>query len=778
MYNTSAYTNLLFGVSQQAPQDRLPGQLSGQINMTSDLVAGLRRRASVEAVAQIGAYSDAAKVKQYNTDVSGSSVSVIVDTGDGSVRIVDDTTGVLAATLQSNYLLSPIAQDIRLVTLDDAVWICNVDQLPQLAPHPDQTTYPNPARHGYFYVNAGSYSKEFAVTITDRSNGNTNTVSTTTPSGASAGDAANSTPEAVATALVTQINANWGAFNVTVNRTGAYVHIVSTTADVTISSTSGSAYVRTSNAMSIRDSAELPARLAATANNLICATGAGKVKVFYRYSDTEKAWLEDAAWDAMQSITNTPLQLKQVAGTWTLTQPTFERRSAGNLDSNPNFRFLTDGITGMAAFQGRLVFLSNEYVNLSASDEPLRFFRSTLATLNDDDPIEVAAQGNLTAPYEYAVNFNKDLVMFSKRYQGVVPGGGVVTPRTANVALMTQYEVDTAASPVAAGRSIFFGAPRSLGFVGIHEMVPSSYADSQYVADDVTSHIPRYIKGPWRFLASSTTSNILVGGVDSDLKTLIIHEYLWAGNEKQHHSWHKWAFEWPVLDAYFTGDILLLLLGVNGQLVLGRLDLQRGAGDASPEIGRLDYYQELTCTVSGQLLLPNFVVGMGSDLRAFKTGGDNAFLGQKVFDGAAGATHRTLFIPEAAVGDTYIVGYPYRSSFTPSPPVIKDYKDVPVTTSRAVIHMYNVSVYNTGQFDYRVSDQARPTPVGMDTTPQRLFSGNIGAGQPMVDSATVKLPARLDMRTVVFELYTSDYYDLNVLSIEYGYRYNQRYRRS
>ncbi|MNJ09332.1 hypothetical protein D3C77_34760 [compost metagenome] len=778
MYIEGSYTSLLFGVSQQAPQERLPGQLSEQVNMTSDLVAGLRRRAPIEAQVSLGTFTALHNVTQYNTDLAGASVSVVVDTGLGSVRVVNDTSGAILANVAHPYLTSPEAGDIRFTTLDDAVWICNVDQLPTLAPHPDQSIYPNPARNGFFYINAGAYSKIFSVTITDRLTNATSEVTYTTPDGSSPAHAAQSTPEAIATALVTAIGATWGAFNVTAVRDGAYVHVVSTTAEVTLSSTSGSTYVRTSNAMSIRDVAELPARLPVGANNLICATGAGKAKVYYRWDFSRALWTEDAAWGSMQAITNTPLQLAFDGVNWTLTQPTFDRRAAGDSETNPNFKFLTDGITGMCSFQGRLGLLSNEYINLSASNNPLRFFRGTLSGLNDDDPIEVAAQGSLTAPYEHAVNFNKDLVLFSKRYQGIVPGGSMVTPRTANIALMTQYAVDTAAAPVATGRSIFFGAPRSLGFVGVHEMVPSSFADSQYVADDVTGHIPRYIKGPWRFLAASTTSNILIGGFQGELNTLIVHEYMWSGNEKVLHSWHKWTLQHPVVDAYFSGDVLMLLLGVGTELVLCNLNLQRGAGASGPETGRLDYFVEATCTIPGQVSVPAFMTTLGTDLRAFKVAGADAFLGQKVFSSAVVGGTLRVDIPEALVGDRYAVGYPFQSRFAPSPPIIKDRKDVAITTSRAVINRYNVSLHNSGQFVYELSDQARPDPMVVDTTPQRWMSGTIAAGQPQVDSASVIIPARLDMRTVNLALYTSDYYDMNVLSIEYGYRFNQRHRRA
>ena len=43
----AAYKSLLQGVSQQLPEERLPGQLTSQVNMVSDPVTNLRRRPGV-----------------------------------------------------------------------------------------------------------------------------------------------------------------------------------------------------------------------------------------------------------------------------------------------------------------------------------------------------------------------------------------------------------------------------------------------------------------------------------------------------------------------------------------------------------------------------------------------------------------------------------------------------------------------------------------------------------------------------------------------------------
>jgi hypothetical protein len=93
-----------------------------------------------------------------------------------------------------------------------------------------------------------------------------------------------------------------------------------------------------------------------------------------------------------------------------------------------------------------------------------------------------------------------------------------------------------------------------------------------------------------------------------------------------------------------------------------------------------------------------------------------------------------------------------------------------------VLHKYRVSVANTGLFTYVVSDAAR-MGVPQTTTPMRLFSQRLGAGLPLADTATVTVPGRVDLATASLTLSSSDYYDLNVRSIEYGFRFHQQFRR-
>lgn len=818
-YKESAHKNLLMGVSQQAPQDRLPGQLSEQINMVSDPVTGLRRRPGSELINFIGSFdlTNAPRPKIYHTDINNRSVVIVVFVHTNVMWVMDDQTGEILQIINDAYLNAGAASNLPMVTIGDDVFIAN------LTIKPVSTTPPvtmNPDRFGYFYVPAGQYSKNFSVKFTNSQTGLSYDVFYQTPNGSGANDAALTSTHAIAWQLYGKIfgrtaqnfpgtatpdpsrpavtaDPALAAFAAAVVNKGldmGYVALeMNSTWSMVVSSSTDKAFLKTSGDMTIRASDELPAILPTTAdypatsggvafmNGVIVGAGTSKSLTYFRWEHASARWIEDAAWGDGTGILNMPRRLRWDSGGWTYGMPTYSARPSGDKESNPDFNFMKHGITGMTVFQGRLVLLSNEFACMSASNDPLRWYKRSAASLADDDPVEVAAQGTLTAPYEHGVTYNKDLLLFSRRYQAVIPGGGVITPRTASLSLTTTYEIDTIAAPIAAGRSVYFSVPRSLGFAGIQEMLPSPSTDSHYVADDITNHIPSYILGPSAFIAGASTSGWLVIGAESGSRSLLtIYQYIWNGSEKAQQAWHTWEMNKYVLGAYFTGDTLMMVMYYAGTVYLQKLNLRALTGQAGLGAPRYDMQQTVTCTVAGQVTVhETYYANVRHDLRAYRTTpGVGQYLERKAFPEIIEASPNvTIKIPEAQVGDTYILGHGFMSLAQPSSPVVRDHNDVPITTTRATLKGYRVSYRDTGEFQYRVGDKARPGEW-YETTPLRLYSQQLDAGLPFVDTAVVPLPARVDMLTSSLELRANGPYDLNVSSIEYGYKHNLRYRRT
>lgn len=778
MYIEGSYKQLLFGVSQQDFNDRLDGQVTEQINMTSDLTFNLRRRSPVQFIRYLLEQENNDLLSRYSTTMASTQVTILTNAETGEVCVYN-LAGDLLHQQTHSYLSSTSNDSIRYATLGDAVYIANLDKKPVLTDAPAAAGYINPERAGFFYILGGQYGKKFRITVTNKSTSVSKTVAYTVPDGSSSGDSDKATPEYIAEQLVNAAEADatiGTAANVTYYREAGYVYIVSDDFDITLSTDTGSSYVQTSSTGSLRTVSKLPARLPDVADGYIVGTGTGRTLRYYRWETANQRWLEDAAYPALKQLSEMPIKLSNTDTGWALESIEWEPRTSGDSESNPVPHFVESGITGMSSFQGRLVILAKDYVNLSGSTKPERFFRSTLESLNADDPIEIASTAAQAAPYTWASAFNKDLVLWADQYQSVISGSTALTPSNANLAVLNHYSMRGRAEPVVTGRNVFFAAPRSSGYDGIWEMLPGDYAKSQLSGTDVTNHIPRYVSGEVRLMAASTTSNILVCAFTEERNTLLVHEYLWSEGSKIHHSWHKWEFDWDIEQMWFIGDRMYMLFAVGDGLAYAVVDLRAGAGAATETTARLDMQTTLTTADGTTLEAPTAIANLWQEPVAFSLDGAGRSLPQNLEQLSYDETTVVYRVLGADPGDSFTVGSRYRSSLEPTSPVLRDRNEVVINTQRTLLHKYILSLRNTGRFTYTVQDKYRAANT-QTTTPLDFGSPELSAGTPQIASGQQYIPARVDMASSRLTISTEEVYDLNITGLEYGYRYHQRYGR-
>lgn len=787
-YIEGSYKQLLFGVSQQARKDRLEGQVEAQVNMTSDLTFGLRRRSPTQ-LSYVGAGNTARERGAFlYTELGGTEVVVNVDHVTGLLYLFG-ANGVPLFQDSNSYLQAPTSDDIQFAVVQDELYILNRNVKPAESIVPNRGG--DPTRAGYFHVLAGAFAKDYTITIRVNDSAEhsvthrTPTSSTNEPHLAQPNEVAKALLNGFAASPVIGTAAGWGW-----HRIGEFVFFRAPAGvSVSVTSGTGSNFVRTSNAQRTNLVTDLPPNLPNEADAFTMAVGNSVSRVYYRWSNADKAWVEDAAYEARLVLNAMPIVLHKTGPTtWNLSVPAWERRLAGDAESNPALNIVKSGITGIGAFQGRLVLLSGEYVCMSASGKPLRWYRSTVSQLLADDPIEIAASASLAAPYRHAVQFNQNLVVFSARHQSTVPGNVGITPQNATISISSTYTADANRRPIPVGMSLFFAAPRAAGYAAMWEMTPSPYSDNQLAAQDVTGHIPQYITGPIRWAAASSTTNILVVADSARLDELVIHEYLWQGTEKVHQSWHRWRFAFPVYFGYFLGDFLYLVTSVATRFAVIRVDIRQGAGEDTLDTGRLDYYFDTTVGSDGILRLPAAAMAVWARSNSIDAGivqpvwgflQDGPFKGVRerltpyAYDTPSG---QYLVRVSQPAGTRYRIGERYTSSVTPSAPVVRDSNGVPITTQRALLHKFVVSLQNTGEFTYATKDLYREHPPEV-TSPLKFGSPELGVGKPPVADGIVHIPCRLDMQTTLLTLQTDDVYDLNITSLEYGFRYHQRYGR-
>lgn len=765
--------SLLQGVSQQVPTERLDGQVSAQVNMLSDVVDGMRRRPGMRLL-QSGVMAGLSRrdvVFASTVDIDDGYVHVLVDTSTGTLYLYTSEWSLISSA-QWPYLVAATSSSIQTATLRGYLYLCNTEQKP--AKIVNNAGRKDPNTTGFFYIKAAQYSKIFTVTATI--GGAEYVASYTVPNGQTAGDADKAVPEFIATQLQNNLNAL--GIPATVSRTAGYLYFQTSGAPISITSDSGNTYVGFSAASKVTTTSELPARLPAAADGTLCSVGTNpKTAPWYQYSYSTNTWLESGAYDSATSLAGMPMRVK-LDGTYLVEQPTYEGRLAGNDDSNEDPPFLTDGVTGFAAFQGRLVLLSGPAVSMSASGKPLRWYRSTVTELLIVDPISIYSGAASSTRYTHAVQFNKDLLLFSRSVQAVVPSGNaIIAPSTAQIVITSSYACTDKAQPVVAGRSLLYFAPRSEEYASVLELVPSNTTDSQYTTNDITAHIPQYIPGQIRQAAASTTSNSVVFLNDQEARVLYVQQYLWQADQKVQSAWHKWTAPYDIACVWFVRDTVYIGMLVQGSLLVATLEPQ-----ANRAIGQYTRpFSDLYSAAGVQVVGRTFTLPV--HLRDAKAAGAellvtyaNGSLAGEIA-GVDSITGDTVRLVRNTPDGVYMVGLRYLSQFSPTPPFMRDQSGAPIGTSTVLLSRYELNLRNTGLFQAEVSG-AQGVVTSGDFTGLTYSSMDLDLNYPMVAKhSRVLIPVRVPTQESEAMFSTSSEHDLGIVRIEFVLQYHQRRRR-
>lgn len=882
----AAYKSLLQGVSQQLPDERLPGQVTAQVNMMSDPVTNLRRRPGVAfKKTWLWDDADAEHILGWFTDIAGVRVHILLNTVTGNIRILRDDFTEEASLDAGEYLVNSNPSRIRATSVGNEFFLCNVDKVPQLQ---YDTSTQNPANSGFFYVASGAFSKGYNINLVTPDG--SISANYTTPSGTGSGDAGLATPEYIAEQLYNQLASGafsdirivsidgagtvWSALRVDENtgtalaplwitrplpaelpasriaqgfvrlspteaanprpatytfkyqvrvggtwqptlhtsgpisslvdlfegatlrmsdltagsgatdpalfvqRDGPYV-FVTRAGGVSVNTSVGTGYMIASKAGVVPNTGTLPARLPSAADGFICRVGTGESPQYFKYTHLTTEWEEVGAYNSPTRITNTPISLRWSGTAWELKTDAFDGRAAGDDDSNPAHEWMQYGITGMGTYQGRLVLMSGPLVSLSGSNKPRRFFRSTVSGVINSDPIEVGAGMNSAAAYEWAIPFQKDLVLFSRAYQAVIPSGNAaVTPATATVVPTSGHETDTTSSPVLLGRTLMYCTPRSEDFFGAMEMIPSNFTDSQYVSQDSTPHLPKYMGGRCRFAVSSAVASLAVLAPSGDPQSLIVHEYHWSGDEKVQQAWHQWLFPYPVAAAYFASDVIVLLFVQNGRVVIGTLDPRAGALSATSERRPFKDLYAVTNIVDNSVTIPSWMLEFDPDI------GDKLELELLTGQLAGSPVGFTLdpsgttlsTVPSHSSGVVGI-GIPFTSTVVPPPPVVRDYKEGVIHTGKATLLRFIIGTRNSGEFNVTVTDAYSSGDL-LEVPTLTWSSPELELGRATVaNTAGNVVPCRTDLRSTAMSVSTTGPHELNITSLEYVAKYHPKIKR-
>ena len=352
---------------------------------------------------------------------------------------------------------------------------------------------------------------------------------------------------------------------------------------------------------------------------------------------------------------------------------------------------------------------------LSEAGEYFSFFRTTVRTLLDSDPIDVNVASTKVTKLKSAVGFQENLILFGERGQFVLRGGDLLTPKTVSITPITNYETDTSTTPLELGSYIYFPFTRG-SFSGVREFTINANTDT-FDSVEITAHVPQYIPSDILDMAGSTTENCICVVSESDNKSMYIYKYYWEGAQKILASWSKFTFPFSVVGFDFVESDLYIVATKNGKTELLVMPLEEKLVDTGVSFNTYLDLRESATVSNGEITLS--YTPENTDVI-------------QVYTRESGSTKAGALIPSSVSGNTVTVdtshnntpvwvGIKYTMSYTFSEQLFRqraNQKRSPSGYQRHFLKGGTLFFDDTASFKVEVTPKARQTYTN-------TFSSNI-----------------------------------------------------
>jgi hypothetical protein len=473
-------------------------------------------------------------------------------------------------------------------------------------------------------------------------------------------------------------------------------------------------------------------------------------------------WIESVGYGVQYKIdaTTMPYELINTGlNEFTLSEISWTDRLVGDDDSNPLPSFIGKPLNNIFFHKNRLGLLTDDTVLFSEAGQFFNFFRTTVRTLLDSDPIDVSAASTTISKLSSAVGFQENLILFADRGQFVVKSGDTLTPTSISISPVTNYDVDTSAEPLGLGAYIYFPAPRG-NYMGIREFRLDA-TSSTFDSADITSQIPAYIPSgsTTKLVASSTENLICVYSKGSDLtNTLYVYKFYWSGNEKVISSWSKFTFAMDIHGVEFMNSKLYIVGNKTNEAILCSIDMEEQRVEPDT-LGNFTYHLDLLTKVTSgptdHITLP-FHVENGDVVEAYDEKGINI----KITD----VVGNTVYLERPAI---CFIGLRYAMEYTFSEPVFKQQggpQGTPSGLTRFILRNGNVFFSKAASFRIEVTPAARDTSL-FDFSPNIVDVNRAGA--MVFDDGVARFSIFTEAKDCVIKIVNDSAFSANFQSAEF-----------
>lgn len=612
MADLVSYTipNLIQGISQQPDAQRDPSQGEIQVNGMSSLVEGLRKREGSQVIARVSesAFGDVA----FHSILRDAEEQYLVVIGKTAIRVFDLAGGektVAAATGAFGYLASVVSAraDIRAASIADFTFISNTRAVPAMASAVAPAVARPAAHEALVWVKAANYGQSYWVNVNGTLATVTTAVAPVVVSGSTTVENRISTAE-IAENLATALA---GVTGVTITRSGSVLHLTSSS-PITISAVDARANADiTAITNTVQTFTELPTIAPEGYQVEIVGDPGNKFDGYYVRFSVRSGTFGEGSWQETVSpgveyridpATMPHLLVRLPDGSFWfgpangstqggVTIPSWGERTAGDYDTARDPSFIGVPIQDCFIYKNRLGFLADENVILSRARDFFSFFPETVTAVLDSDPIDLTASNNRVSVLRYAIPYQDELIIFSDQLQFRFNAAEtVLTPSTAQITVLTQYEMDPHCRPIPVQGTIVFC--QANGQWSRFREFSVRGAGTALVADaaDLTGYVSSYIPNETFRLAANDTGNawFAISSRNGYRNRIYVHKYFYrntgGGAERAQSSWSHWELSGAdrVLSILCVQETLYLLVEYGGEVWLEKLPVADRLSDVAP----------------------------------------------------------------------------------------------------------------------------------------------------------------------------------------------------
>lgn len=782
------YPAPVYGISTLSPRDRRQGTAEDQVNFRSDPVSKLTRRPPAKWQKHLTTVAGDLISHEYLRN--GAVVRVIV-THTGSVEaFIDDVRKTVTGSI-TDYLGN--VEDVVLKTINDSTFILNkkkvvkmstgTDTMIERVTHINITSALNYGETVRIKMRAGvAPPVEYSYSVPELG---------TTPNYDDA-DKARAT-SAVAKALADLINADSfavahalhsGSSIALWNKLDQFVWI-----EAEVASGQGDKSVVAVN-NTIEDIAGLP-RYAVHGTHIKVQPNPESAKgVYYLLAKATREGatvpinpadrrMEEVVWVETRSNVEPYYLIAETmprvllydaqTDTFSLTMPDWAHRKVGDNRSCRVPVFVNKTIEHMGYFQKRLVFVSDNSVIMSRTDDIFNFWRQSAVSLLVTDPVSIDASTTDIDKLNYITNHNKDLLIVTRNAQLKIPGDVPVTPETIAMPVVTEFDVSVSTEPTALGNSMMI--PISYGASSGLTKYEREKDREQDNANDVSSHAVGLISGQIKAITASSNLEMVIVRNFNNANTLFVYEQFTYGAENRQQSWSKWVFPFDIVSCKFINNKLSILYREPSnplQIHVATIEMYTRTGELDKVYLDKSIQVNLPDGVSG--LIPTgydttdcIAVSVGQNLKyvkiPFTRDGDTIVLSKNL-----------------ELGARIIVGRPTIASYRPTRPFRRDQDGAVLTNDKLRLSKFTLHVVNTGSVSMRTISKY------YHENPQRFLCREVGAdssilGVRALHTGDVHFAFFNEANLATPEFFTDDYLGVTISGISWSGQYLQRRRR-